>query len=256
MIRSGVVFWVGVVLASALPAAAQEAPLLNVLPRPEQVRQLQLRADLKIVRKRYWEGIELYQQALDLAPRDPVLLNKMGIAYHLLLELKRAKKHYERATKADKTYAQAWNNLGAAYYGQKNYKRAVRHYRRAVKGSPAQAAIRSNLGTALFARKKYDQAMQEFRVALLLDPEVFQHRGSFGVFMQDQSVEDRARFYFLVAKSMVTLGYVERCITYLRRALEAGFSPVEAQGDPAFALLRDDVRFQAIFTQQSSSLEP
>lgn len=256
MIRSVVVFLIAVVLASALSAAAQEAPLLTVLPRQEQVRQFQLRADLQIVRKRYWEGIELYQQALDLAPQDPVLLNKMGIAHHLLLELRRAKKYYKRATKVDNTYAQAWNNLGAAHYGQKDYKRAIRYYRRAVKWNPAQAAIRSNLGTALFARKKYEEAVAEFRLALLLDPEVFQHRSSFGVFMQDQSVEDRGRFYFLVAKSMASLGYVERCVTYLARALELGFSPVEVQGEPAFALLRDEPRFQALFAQPSASLEP
>jgi len=35
----------------------------------------------------------------------------------------------------------------------------------------------------------------------------------------------------------------------LRRALEDGFAPGEAQGDPAFALLRDDQRFQALFAE-------
>lgn len=249
--------FLGLLLAACLaaPAAAQEAPLITVLPRQEQVRQLELHADLRIVRKRYLEAIDLYQQALRLAPRDPGLLNKTGIAYHQLSRLDEARKYYERAAQADEHYANAWNNLGTVYYAQRNYKKAIRYYHRALKWAPAQAAIHSNLGAALFARKEFDQAFEEFRLALLLDPEVFQTRSLFGVLMQDHSVEDRARFYFMVSKGFASLGYVDRCLSYLRRALEEGFPAAEAQGDPAFALVREDVRFQALFEEHRPDLK-
>ena len=70
------------VLLAATAAAAQEAPLLTVLPRAEQVRRLELRADLRMIQKRYLEAIDLYQEALVLAPQNAVLLNKTGIAFH------------------------------------------------------------------------------------------------------------------------------------------------------------------------------
>lgn len=239
-----------VALFAATAAAAQEAPLLTVLPRAEQARRLELRADLRMIQKRYLEAIDLYQEALVLAPQNAVLLNKTGIAFHQLLRLDDAKKYYERSTRADKNYAHAWNNLGTIYYGKKDYGKAIRNYQRALKVAPAQGAIHSNLGTAYFARKQYEQAMAEYRLALLLDPEVFEHRSLFGVLMQDHSVEDRARFHFLLAKGFASLGYVDKCLLYLRRALEDGFPPAQAQGDAAFVLVRDDPRFQELFAQR------
>jgi len=235
-------------------AHAQEAPYLTVLPRQEQGRRWEQSADLRMVQKRYLEAIDLYEAALALNPGNAVLLNKLGIAHHQLLRLDDAKKFYERSSRADRHYANAWNNLGTIYYGKKDYKKAVRYYERALKESPAQAAIHSNLGTALFARKKYDQALEEYRLALLLDPEVFEKRARFGVLLQEQTVEDRARYSFLLAKGFASLGYVDRCIAFLRRALEDGFSPLEAQGDPAFVLVRDDPRFQELFAQQPVTL--
>ncbi|MFQ5662343.1 MAG: tetratricopeptide repeat protein [Terriglobia bacterium] len=256
MMRLASLLRLGVLLMVAVTAAAQEAPLLTVLPRQEQVRQLELRADLHMIRKHYLEAIDFYQEALRWAPRNSVLLNKTGIAFQQLSELKDAKKYYKRATKADKSYAAAWNNLGTVYYAQKNYKKAIRYYRRALKRSPVQGDIHLNLGTALFARKKYDQAVEEFRLALLLDPEVFRRRGLFGTLIQSRSVQDRARYYFMVAKSLASLGYVDRCVAYLRRALEDGFPSIEAQGDPAFVLVREDKRFQALFAEKPPGIEP
>lgn len=247
----------GLVLMAALGtgvAATQQAPLLTVLPREEQARRWEQRADLRMIQKRYPEAIDFYQQGLALQPRNPILLNKIGIVYHQLLGIdganfKRARKYYESATKADPNYAHAWNNLGTLYYSRKNYKKAIGYYRRALKVAPAQPAFHSNLGTALFARKKYAEAFEEYRLALLLDPEVFERSSLVGVVLKDQTVEDRARYQFILAKGFASLGYMEKCLLYLRRALEDGFSPGEAQGDPAFSLLRDDQRFQALFAE-------
>ncbi len=243
------------VLLAAVAAAAQQAPLLTVLPREEQARRWEQRADLRMVQKRYLEAIDLYQRALALQPRDPILLNKMGIAHQWLsgidpANFKKARNFYESATRADPNYPHAWNNLGTLYYSRKDYKKAIGCYQRALKMAPAQPAFHSNLGTALFARKRYAEAFEEYRVALLLDPEVFERRSLFGVILQEQSVEDRARYHFMLAKGFASLGYVEKSLAYLRRALEDGFSVAEAQGDPAFALLRDDPRFQTLFAER------
>jgi tetratricopeptide (TPR) repeat protein len=244
-------------LLLAATAPAQEAPLLTVLPRAEQARQLELRGDLHMVRKRYHEAVDAYQQALRLSPKSPVLLNKTGIAYHQLSRLDDAKKFYERATKADQNYPFAWNNLGTIHYRQDNYRRAERSYRRALKLDPTQAGFHSNLAMTHFARKRYPEAMEEFRVALLLDPEVFQQHSPGGVLAQDLYVPaERARLQFLLAKTFAGLGNVEQVIFYLRHALDNGLAPEEAQADPAFAALRNDERFVALFQPQPPFAPP
>ncbi len=234
-------------VVAAATAFAQEAPLLTVLPRTERIRQLQLQGDLHMVRKRYLEAIDAYGRALHESPRNPVLLNKIGISYHQLARLRDARRYYELSTQADKNYSYAWNNLGTANYGMEKYGRAIRYYRRALKLDPSQASFHSNLGTALFARRQYAEATEEFRIAVLLDPEVFRRRSSFGIVTQDFSVQDRARYNFLLAKTYAALGYTEDCLLALRHALDHGLPAEEARTDPAFAGLRDDERFQALF---------
>jgi tetratricopeptide (TPR) repeat protein len=235
---------------------AQDAPFLNVLPAKEQARDLELRADLQMIRKNYWQAVDLYQQALKYSPDHPVLLNKIGIAYHQLARLKDAKKYYQRATKVDKEYAQAWNNLGAVNYGQKKYKDAIKYYRRALQYSPAQATIHGNLGVALFARKKNEEALQEFRLALLLNPNILQERSVFGILMQDFTVEDRARFHFLLARSFASIGNADQALLYLRHCMEEGILPEEVQAEPIFLPLSEDKRFQALFEKPPQPLEP
>ena len=255
--RAAVLIFLAAAPGRTARLAAQEAPLLTVLPRAEQVRQLELRGDLHMVRKRYHEAVDSYQQALRLNPQSAVLLNKTGIALHQLSKLDDAKKFYERATKADKDYAFAWNNLGTVHYREGRYGRAERSYRRALVLDPTQAGFHSNLGMAHFARKHYPEAMEEFRLALLLDAEVFQRHSTGGVLAQDLSVPaDRARLQFLLAKTFASMGNVEQVVFYLRHALDNGFAPAEAQGDPAFAALRNDERFLALFQPQPPLSQP
>ena len=230
----------------AQPGLGQQAPFLEVLPAEEQVRQLELRADLLMIRKKFLEAIDVYQQAIDYDPRNVVLLNKLGIAHHQVLDLAKAEKFYRRATKADKNYAQAWNNLGTVHYGRKSLGSAVKFYKRALLINPADASIRSNLGTALVAQRKFDDALLQYRLALMVDPEVFDRRGGFGVVLQERSVEDRGRFFFVLAKTYITLGFVTKGMQFLRRALESGVSIERAEKDDVFAGLHDHPDFLAL----------
>ncbi len=228
----------------AIPVRSQQAPLLEVLPKGEQVRQLELRGDLLMIRKRYLEAIDTYKEAIEFDPKNAVLLNKLGIAHHQVFELRDAEKYYKRATKAEKTYAQAWNNLGTIHYGRKSFKSAVKNYQRALEHSPANAPIRSNLGSALLAQKKFNEAMAQYRLALLIDPEVFDRRGGFGVLLQQRSVGDRARYYFVLAKTFIALGYISKGLQTLRRALENGLPVKQIRNEEAFAILQENPAFR------------
>ena len=202
------------------------------------------RGDVYMARKMYREAIESYQQA----PQDSaVVWNKMGIAYHQMLDLDAATKRYRRAIKLDAKYPEAINNLGTIYFAQKRYSRAIFYYKRALKLSPGSAAFYSNLGTAYFAEKKNKEFWDAYNKALQLDPEVFEHRNTFGVLLQDRTVEERARYHFYLAKLYAGTGRRDLALQYIRRALEEGFTDrKKLLQDPEFAAMRDLPEFKEL----------
>lgn len=199
-----------------------------------------------MARKMYREAVEAFTEG---NPKDPVLCNKTGIAYHQLLQLDKAQRYYERAVKLKSNYHEAINNLGTVHYARKNYRRAVSQYKRALKLAPQQASIHSNLGTAYFARNKLDLAMQEFRIALQLDPEIFEHHSTYGVVLQERSVQDRAKYHYWMATLYATQDRPDLAIQYLRKSLEEGFKDRQKlTEEPAFATLRELPEFKQLLT--------
>src|ERR1044071_336791 len=141
------------------------APAATVPLDPER------RADILMARKMYREAVEVYKEA----PLDSAIIwNKIGIAYHQMLQLDTARRNYEKAIKLNPHYSEAINNLGTVYYAHKNYRKAISLYKRALKISPNSASVYSNLGTAYFARKKYKEAAETYQKALELDKDVFE----------------------------------------------------------------------------------
>jgi len=205
-----------------------------------------MRADILMARKMFREAVETYREA---GTDSAVIQNKMGIAYHQMLELDLARKSYERSIKLNPKYPEAINNLGTIYYARKSYRKAVSQYHRALKLSPSSASIYSNLGTAEFARKKYKEAMEAYDKALQLDPEVFERRSANGVLLQERSVQERAKFHFFLARTYAKAGDLERTLLYVRKALEEGFKERDKlRDDPAFAKLQENADFQQLLT--------
>jgi tetratricopeptide (TPR) repeat protein len=220
--------------------AASEAPA----PAPPAVVLPATRGDVLMARKQYRDAIDNYEQAIkDVA----IIYNKIGIAYHQLMDFKAALQYYQRSLEVNPNYSEAINNIGTVYYAQRKHKRAIDQYKKALKITPNSASIYSNLGTAYFARKNYKEAFEAYQKALSLDPEVFEHRSSQGVLLQERTVEERAKFHFFLAKTYAKAGMADRALLYMRKALEEGFKEREKfETDPDFALLKDLPEFQEL----------
>ena len=205
-------------------------------------------ADLYMARKDYREAALTYKQLADRNPQNPVYLNKLGIALHQQAALGAALKYYERASKVDPSYADAQNNIGTIWYQRKKYGRAIKAYKKAINIRSDMAVLHSNLGYAYFGEKKYQEAISSFRQALALDPQLFEHNGSrSGSILQDRSVSDRGRFYFLLAKSFAEAGNLERCLIYLRKAKDEGYKELSSvKSDPSFAVVLKDPAVQEV----------
>jgi tetratricopeptide (TPR) repeat protein len=215
------------------PAQAETGPVIVVRPDLSDEKM----ADLYMVRKEYREAAAVYKKLSDQEPRNPVYLNKLGIALHQQTALSSALKYYERAIKADPLYADAENNIGTIWYQRKKYGKAIKAYQKAIAIRSDMAVLFSNLGYAYFADKKYEEAIASFRQALSIDPQLFEHGTSrTGSLLQDRSVSDRGRFYFLLAKSFAQAGNADRCLLYLRKAKDEGYKSLsDVKTDPAFS---------------------
>lgn len=238
----------------APPEQANASQASAAQPARTPREDAELHADLLMARKQYAEAAIAYQKLLQQEPRNAILLNKIGIAYHQQSMLDQAKRYYERATKADRTYASAYNNIGTIYYQRKNFRKAIRAYKKALEIHPDMASVQSNLGYACFGQRQYDEAMAAFHRALELDPTVFDRgRTSTGVLLQDRSVEDKGMFYFFLAKSFASMDNAERCAHYLRKARDEGYKNLASvHTDPAFAGVLRDPSVQEILQPTST----
>lgn len=257
-----VVSVLAVVLGTMAARAQGSSPLDRVVPaapaaarpgNPELTPEM--RGDIFMARKMYREAIDAFREG---SSTDPVLWNKIGIAYHQRQQLNDAKKSYERAIKLKKDYVEALNNLGTVYYASKSYRRAISWYKKALKlapNEPKSASIYMNLGTAYFARKKYEDATKTYQTALQLDPQVFERHSNYGVLLEERSVTERAKYHFYVAKLYAKEGRNELAIQYLRKALEEGFKErKKLEEAPEFAGLKDMPEFKELLTKETRVL--
>jgi len=219
---------------------------------PSKTVSQEMRGDIFMARKMYREALETYKTC---PPDSAVTANKIGIAYHQMLDLENARKYYERAVKLRPDYAEAINNLGTVYYARKSYRRSITQYRKALRLTPDSASILSNLGTSYFARKNYELAFETYQQALKLDPEVFEHRNSMGILLQERTVDERAKFHYYLARTYAKAGDVEHTLVYVRKALEEGFKETDKfNKDPEFSLVRDNPEFKVILAAEHKVL--
>jgi tetratricopeptide (TPR) repeat protein len=230
---------------SASAATAQESgpaqtALISSLSPDQQ-------GDLLMAYGHYAAAIDAYQHG---PLHSAVTWNKMGVAYHHLFALEEARKHYQMALVLDPRYSQALNNLGAVYHGEHKYGEAVHTYKKALKYSPNSAVIYSNLGTAYFAEKKYKNGNKAYGRAIALDPNVFNPDRD-QLIDETSSREQRMAMDYYLAKAYAQLGKNEQALTYLRKALDAGFNDRRhLTQDKEFAQLRTTPEFHKLMVEE------
>jgi tetratricopeptide (TPR) repeat protein len=210
-------------------------------------------ARLYLVRKQYHEAQEIFHKLTLEHPSNAVYWNELGISLHNQMDLNNALKCYEKASKLDKKYSDPLNNIGTIYYERKKYPKAIRAYKRAIAIRDDFAPFYLNLGYAYFAEKQYDDSIVSFRKALQIDPDAFEaSKSRSGTVIQDRSLgSDRARFYFLLAKSFAEAGNVERCAIYLKKARDEGYKDIgDASSDPSFAKIINDPAIQEVLVNK------
>jgi tetratricopeptide (TPR) repeat protein len=233
-------------------------PLLRSIdpPAPDAtVADLEARGDQLRVQKLFLDALDYYRVAMAKEPNSARLLNKIGITELMMQRYGEARKSFDQSIKADRTFADAYNNLGVVYYEQKRYGPAIKQYHRAIAIDNSSASFYSNLGAAQFARKDFVPAIQAYQHALELDPDVFERTSRGGVQAQLPSPEDRARYDYTVAKLYAKMGFSDRSLEYLRKAMEDGYKDFNnVYKDAEFAEVRKDKRFAELVATKTAAL--
>lgn len=215
--------------------------------------QLELRGDQLRDIKDYLDALDYYEAAIKKHP-TAILHNKIGMTYLSMGNLGKAEKSMKRAVKTDKDYAEAYNNLGVIYYLKKKWGPAEKNYKKAL-ALQESASFHSNLGTVYMERKQYDKGMVEYTRAYQLDPGIFERTSRTGVSARMSSPDDRARYYYFLAKLFAANGKLDDSLQYLRRAMEDGYSGIDSvYKDAEFANLRKDQRFTELMAQRPAAI--
>ena len=218
-------------------AAAQQAatsPLLVKDLTPET------RGDLLMIHRSYQAAIDAYIACPD---QSAEILNKIGIAYHHLYAIDKARVFYLRALQFDPKFADALNNLGATYYAGQDFKKAEQYYRRALKIAPRNVTFRKNLGAAYFAQGKTQKGMEAYRDAFEDDPNAFSDNVS-NLISEPGTARERWSQDYCLAALYARAGMNTRALDYLREAFSAGFSDYKKlKTDSDFDTLRKSTEY-------------
>jgi tetratricopeptide (TPR) repeat protein len=233
-------------------------PLLRIIdpPAPDATAaDLESRADDLHAQKNYLDAIDYYQAALKKVPANAHILNKVCRTQLMMQRWRDAQHTCESAIKADRKFADSYSNLGVALYEERKYGAAVKQYRKAIALDSSSASFFSNLGAALFSKKQYEPATEAYQHAMEIDPDVFERSSRSGVQAQLPKPEERGLYDFTVARLYAKMGFSDRSLEYLRKAMEEGYKDFkEVYKDAVFAALRKDKRFAELVAVKTTTL--
>jgi hypothetical protein len=233
-------------------------PLIRAIdpPAPDATAaMLEQQGDALHSAKLYLDALDYYRAALVKAPDNAPVLNKMCRTELLMNRWREARKSCERAIKVNHAFAEAYGNLAVGYYGDRKYGAAVKQCNKAIAIDNNSASFFNNLGAAYFAEKKFEPAVAAYQHALQLDPQVFERSSRAGIEAQLAGPEDRARFDYTVAKLYAKMGFSERSLEYLKKAMEDGYKDLKnVYKDEEFALLRKNPRFTELMASKTTTI--
>jgi tetratricopeptide (TPR) repeat protein len=202
-----------------------------------------------LFRKEYREAQDIFRR---LTLEHPG--NACRLSLHNQMLLSPALKCYQKSTQLDHHFADAQNDIGTIYYERKKFAKAIRSYKKAIDLQEDAAVFYLNLGYAYFGEKNYEESIAAFRKALQIDPETLERAKSrMGTVTQDRTINgDRARFYFLLAKSFGESGDRGRCLIYLKKARDEGYQDMTSvTSDPSFASVINDPAVQEFLLEKA-----
>jgi tetratricopeptide (TPR) repeat protein len=185
-----------------------------------------------------------------IAQPSATVLNKMGISYQMMHNIRDAMRCYKSSLKLRPDNAEVINNLATAEEMLGDYSAAERDLRKALKIQPNDALALKNLGTNLLMQGKNAQSAETYRRALAINPHVLDDHYA------PEVTEDAARHAvgvgnYIKAQSCAQAGLIDCALTNLQRAFNEGSATVKkVVSDAEFANLRGTPALTRLLAQE------
>lgn len=118
-------------------------------PNPDS-EKLKGQGNAAMQKKDYQTAIDMYTQALEIAPLNPIYLSNRAAAYSAVNQHEFAKNDAELATATDPKYTKAWSRLGLARFALGDAKGSMEAYQKGIdaEGNGGSDAMKKGFETA------------------------------------------------------------------------------------------------------------
>jgi Flp pilus assembly protein TadD len=207
----------------------------------------------------YEQAVALFRKAIELAPESAHAYANLGGALQALNRHDEALIAYRKSLEIAPTAA-GWSNLGTLQFILSRYDEARGSFRRAADLAPGDPLMWANLGDACLAAKDaacgagaWPRANSAARAALEINPSDALIRSILASSLVKNGDAEAAQreiaralesdptnpdVLYQAAVIATLRGNADGALSWLERAIEAGYPPVAAQRDPVLAPLR------------------
>ncbi|MBC7378830.1 MAG: tetratricopeptide repeat protein [Burkholderiaceae bacterium] len=159
-------------LASQKRDAELEPALRSgVSANPSSKLLVEALAEFYLNRKRYAEGLPVYEGLVPMDPSDTKNLLHLGFCLEHTHQLENSVAQYRKSIEINPNFLEAHVDLAGVLWRLADYEGSLHHARRAVEIDPNHPYAVRILGTALLHLNRLDEAEVELRRALALKPD-------------------------------------------------------------------------------------
>lgn len=140
---------------------------------PEKARRLFVKAEKRLSKGDIEKGIELLEQAVNLAPHFVAAINRLGTVFHRQRNFSKSEQYFREALEADRNAYAPLVNLGGSLLAMGRFEEALAINQRAVDVRPRDALANAQLGVN-YLNLKNDAKAEEYLIRTKeLDPQHF-----------------------------------------------------------------------------------
>ena len=222
-------------------------------------------------RARYAEAETAYRRVLDLTPDNTRAYSNLGATLFALRRPEEAAAMWERSVALRPTYA-AVSNLGTYYFDRGRYTEAARSFERAVTLMPNEYRVWRNLGAALYwapgerqnAAAAFERSVTLAEQARKVNPRqidlLAQLADAYSMLGRERQAREaalsverlgpqEAAVLFILAGVYEQLGDRTAALSWLKKAIAAGYQRERIERSPTFARLRKDENYTRMTSQ-------